>query len=133
MSKRSLEFNVNNQGELNMITKGIIFLMAAMALAGCAHPMGHFSVLSSRNVNGLDAISSPVGTSRVSAETCRDWILFIPITSRPDLDDALSEIVHKTPGANALSDVTMKRDGLFTFFYNKQCYTIEGTPIKLGK
>jgi|SRR5271170_1044459 len=103
--------------------------------AGCAHPIGHFTVVTGQNVNGLDAISSSAGAdaAKVSGESCRDFILFIPISSRPTFDGALASAIQKSKGANALRDVTVTRDGLFTLFYNKQCYEIEGTPIKLGK
>jgi hypothetical protein len=110
-------------------------LLLAFVLSGCAHPMGHFTVVADRNINDLDSISSPAGQSktRVSGESCRDYILFIPISSRRDVDVATQEALQKTPEANGLKDVTLSSDGLFTLFYNEQCYVVEGTPIKLGK
>jgi hypothetical protein len=110
-------------------------LFAALTLTGCASPIGHFTVISGNNVSGLDSVSTNVGqaSTRVSGESCRDLILFIPVSSSRNIDDAFSDAIRKAPGANALSDVTLKRDGLFTLFFTKQCFTVEGTPIKLGK
>jgi hypothetical protein len=111
-----------------MKRKLMLFFFSGFALTGCAHSMGHFSVMSDKNVNGLEP-----GSSSVKGESCGDYVLFIPVSSRADLDSAFAEAIRKNPEANALKDVTVKRDGLFTFFYNQQCYSVEGTPIKLGK
>jgi hypothetical protein len=113
----------------------LVFVSMTAALTGCAHSIGHFTVISDKNVSGLDAITTNVGSSstKVSGESCRDFVLFIPVSSARDLDEAVAEAIQKAPGANALSNVTVKRDGLFTLFFNKQCFSVEGTPIKLGK
>jgi hypothetical protein len=113
----------------------LAFVLTIAALTGCAHPIGHFTVVSDKNVSGLDAITTNVGSgsTKVAGESCRDFVLFIPVSSPRDLDEAFANAIQKSPGANALSDVTVKGDGLFTLFFNKQCFSVEGTPIKLGK
>ena len=67
--------------------------------------------------------------ARVRGESCRTTITVIPLSGFPDLIKANADALSKAPGAKTLLDVQTSYTNLFTFFYNKFCFVVEGTPV----
>jgi hypothetical protein len=93
--------------------------------SGCATTADRFSVISTRNDPSLANLSD---TKVVSGESCRRDVLFIPISGRSSLGDAVDAALAKSPDATALTDTKVQNETLFTLVYNYHCVAVEGHP-----
>jgi hypothetical protein len=78
--------------------------------------------------------AAPAGKDRVSGKSCRKVILFfIPLGLKADLSDAFDAGLAAAPGANALTEVTVRRETLVTVLYDEYCFLVEGRPVALQR
>ena len=107
------------------------FLLVVLVLplaSGCAHRIADLSILGRRQGPEISLQRMNKGEI-VRGESCRKSILFIPITSKPDLSDAVDNALSSSPNAVALGDVTIREKKLTTVIYNERCYQVEGAPL----
>ncbi|WP_242344473.1 hypothetical protein [Anaeromyxobacter terrae] len=99
--------------------------------AGCAQRMGHFSIVSTHPATAFVAAARTHDAPRtVRGESCRKYLLFVPLSPMPDLEDAYLRAIAAAPGADALAEVSVRTRGLFTLVYNERCLVVEGTPVR---
>jgi hypothetical protein len=56
-------------------------------------------------------------------------LFFIPVGPKADLSDAFDSALASAPGANALTEVTVRRETVITVVYNEHCFVVEGKPV----
>ena len=108
------------------MNKFILLLSLMGFISGCATTTGRFKMISTQVNSGA---SNP--ENKVTGESCKKSILFIPYEREGNLEDAVDNAVQKVAGANTLIDVKVKQERLFTVFYNYHCIVVEGTAVQI--
>lgn len=102
----------------------------ALPCLACTTRVGEFSVVSRRAAIEAPAAVPLVGKDRVAGRSCRKVILFfVPLGPKADLSDAFDAALASAPGANALTEVTVRRETVITVVYNEYCFHVEGKPV----
>ena len=110
--------------------KTLVSASLAALCTACSARLAEFSVVSRRAAIEEPAAPPLVAKERVSGRSCRKQILFfIPIGPKADLSDAFDAALASAPGANALLDVTVRRETLITVVYNEYCFVVEGKAV----
>jgi hypothetical protein len=98
----------------------------------CTTRLGEFAVVSRRAAVAPPAAAAAVVSREVKGRSCRKSILFfIPLGAKADLSDAFDAALASAPGANALVDVTVRRETLITVVYDESCFVVEGRAVTL--
>ena len=101
-------------------------VVVSLLTSGCAYRLMDFTVISSKNVNMPKAKSQ----TRVTGEHCV-LVVVIPL-GMPSVKTAVDRAIEKAGGEfDALVDGVVTFDNR-SFFFGKQCYVVEGTPISTG-
>lgn len=101
---------------------------------GCSARIGEFSVVGRRTAVDAPAAQAVVGAERVTGASCRKTLLFfVPLGPRADLSDAFDAALRASPGADALTEVTVRRKTVMTVVYNEHCFVVEGRPVRLER
>ena len=103
-------------------------LLVAALMAGCAHRLGDFTVISSKNVDLTRGADFKRGPARVKGDDMRAVVLFIPI-GLPNVKEALDDAIEKTPGAVALVDAVVTRKSFWFLVGGVGGFEVEGTPL----
>ena len=112
----------------------VVGAFLALSCWGCTTRVGEFSVVSHRATIDAPAVAPVVGKDVVTGRSCRKVILlFIPLGPTADLSDAFDAALASAPGANALTDVTVRRETLITILYNEHCFVVEGKPVSFER
>jgi hypothetical protein len=110
--------------------KILMTCFAALAVTGCTHRIGDFTVASTKNMDVTDATHKIDYGKRAKGIDRAHIILFIP-TGIPNMKEAMDNTIESSPGAVGLSDVTIKRGSFYIpFVYGQEWYEVEGTPIR---
>lgn len=97
--------------------------VGVMMLSGCSLRVTDFTVISTKNVN----VPVKQQAARTKGEDCVAVVL-VPL-GVPNLKEAIDKAIENAgPGYDALIDGVAYFDN-FNFFFGKQCYRVEGTPI----
>jgi hypothetical protein len=116
--------------EVTMMRAKVMAALLAVSVLACATRVGEFSVVSRRATIEVSVAAPLVGKDRVSGRSCRKVLLFfIPLGPKADLSDAFDAALASAPGANALTEVTVRRETLITVVYNEHCFIVEGKPV----
>jgi hypothetical protein len=109
--------------------KKVIGLLAiSVALSGCAHRIGDFTVASTKNMDIKDSLHKVDYDTRVKGQDVSHQILFFQV-GQPNMKEAMDNAIEKTPGAVGLSNVTVKQVGWSALLYGQTYFEIEGNPI----
>ncbi len=110
--------------------KLLLSLMIVSALPGCVHRVGDFTVASTKNVNLKNEAHRVDESLRLVGKDTIHIISFIPTGMYPDMKEAMDNAIEKSPGAVALSNVTVKRvQWYIPLVYGQDSYEIEGNPV----
>jgi len=102
----------------------IAALLAAILVAGCHVPIGHFTVLGdpARLVPG--ATTAP---TRTTGESCRWWVLGITL-GVPSMQEAIDDALANAGASGVLADVDLVSEHPIYGLAGKHCYVVSGTP-----
>ena len=102
----------------------IAALLAAILVAGCHVPIGHFTVLGdpARLVPG--AAAAP---TRTTGESCRWWVLGITL-GVPSMQEAIDDALANAGASGVLADVDLVSEHPIYGLAGKHCYVVSGTP-----
>lgn len=109
--------------------KVVGLLVASIALSGCAHRIGDFTVASTKNMNIKDSLHKVDYDQRIIGQDVAHTVIIFP-TGRPDMKEAMDNAIEKVPTAVGLSNVTVKVVGWYIpLIYGQTYYEVEGNPI----
>lgn len=112
------------------VARSISLLLAITLASGCAHRIGDFTVASTKNINVKDGTHTINHGKRLTGRDTIHVITFIPTGAYPDMKEAMDNAIEKSPGAVALSNVTIKRGQWYIpFIYGQDYYEVEGNPV----
>ena len=97
---------------------------AALLVAGCHVPIGHFTVL------GDPATLTPGATStrtRTTGESCRWWVLGITL-GVPSMQEAIDDALANAGASGVLADVDLVSEHPVYGLAGKHCYVVSGVP-----
>jgi hypothetical protein len=118
-----------------LFNKLTFFVFAGIGMSGCSTINGHHGIISKEHIHVRGPEVVDAGPQVVSGESCRRSVMIFGWAGHenpvPTIDEAISNALEDAPKANALEDATVTVSSLYTFFYNKGCYRVEGKPIKL--
>lgn len=112
--------------------KKLLFIAfaALICLSSCTDRLTDFTVISTKNF--------PIGTGkptnivkadkRVVGKDTKHIVLCIPFGT-PNLKQAIDKAIEAYPGAIGLADGVVKHNYFSVFFYGKNSFVVEGTPI----
>lgn len=104
-----------------------LLLVAALS-SGCATRLGDLSLVASKSVG----LTPEVMQRGVEGEDCVHLLLFLPLGSlNPNLQEAMDNALAKVPEANAMSDLAVYNDTVFTLIYNRTCLRVRGDVGRL--
>lgn len=107
--------------------RALAFAVAVLLATGCTTRLGDLTVASSRKL----PTRFEVVRTNVEGRTCVEFILFVPFGAlNPSYDGAIDDALEDIPEADALADVTVMRDLLFTLFYNRTCVRVIGDAVR---
>ncbi len=106
-------------------------LMAAVLATGCTARLGHFTVVSTKNIDWSRAAELKRASQKVQGSDNALMLIFIPLngTWMPHLDTAIDNAIETVPGGVALLDAVIHSKFFFTYIINSSGYVIEGTPL----
>ena len=108
--------------------KTSVVLCLFFALSGCSRRLVDFTVISSKNVPITEkGTEFKKATTRVKGVDSKLSILFFP--GIPDMKEAIDDAIEKYPGAVALTDGVVYNKSWSCFFFGKNTYVVEGTPL----
>jgi len=98
--------------------------LAAVLLAGCHVPIGHFTVLGdpAKLVHG-----APVTATRTTGSSCRWWILGITL-GVPSMQEAIDDALANAGASGVLADVDLVSDHPIYGLAGEHCYVVSGVP-----
>ena len=99
-------------------------VFAAIVVAGCHVPIGHFTVL------GDPATLVPGATvtgTRTTGESCRWWVLGITL-GVPSMQEAIDDALARAGASGVLADVDLVSEHPVYGLAGKHCYVVSGTP-----
>lgn len=112
---------------LEMKKISLIILMSL--LFGCTHRITDFTIISSKNINISNGENLKRSNTRVVGKDIKHTIVFIP-TGISNMKQAIDNAIESKPGAVALVDgVVTYNHWIIPFFYGRQWYEVEGTPL----
>ena len=102
---------------------------AVLVLSGCTSRLVDFTVISSKNVEGLRFDPAGKG-ARVEGSDSVWWFLFIPL-GQPNLKNAIDQAIESAgPGYDALIDGVVYGKFTWMLLTSRSGYRVEGTPVK---
>lgn len=115
-----------------LLTELTFFVFASLGISGCATTIGHHGIISKERVHAKGAEVIGAEPQIVRGESCRRSVMIFGWAGHenpvPTIDEAISDALKDTPKANAIGDATVTVSSLYTFFYNKDCFGVEGKP-----
>lgn len=106
-----------------------IAICVSISFIGCTHRIGDFTVASTKNMDIKRSVHTVDSSVRKVGRDTKHIIFFIP-TGVPNMKEAMDEAIEQTPGAIALSDVTVKQGFWWIpYIYGQQYFEVEGNPI----
>ena len=106
-------------------TLGLIALL--LGPVGCSLRMGDFTAIASRNIRA----PSQELRRGVEGRDCVHMLLFIPLGSlTPNIEEAVDRALEKVPEGNAMTNVALYQDPLFTYIYNRMCVRVKGDVVR---
>jgi hypothetical protein len=107
----------------------VALVLAALVFSGCTSRLVDFTVISSKNVEGLKFDPAGKG-ARVEGSDSVWWFLFIPF-GQPNLKEAIDQAIESAgPGYDALIDGVVYGKFTWMLLVSKSGYKVEGTPVK---
>ncbi len=100
-------------------------------LCSCSHRLVDFTLISTKNVPLERTEDLAKADKRVKGQDSKGIILSIPL-GLPNMKEAIDRAIESYPGAVALSDGVVYSKGWTCFFYGKNKYVVEGTPVYLN-
>lgn len=100
-------------------------------LCSCSHRLVDFTLISTKNVPISRSAELEKADKRVKGQDSKGVILSIPL-GMPNMKEAIDRAIESYPGAIALSDGVIYSKGWSCFFYGKNKYVVEGTPVYLN-
>lgn len=102
---------------------------AVLSLTGCAHKLGDFTVISTKNVD-LSVIGSAHRGPKVSESDIAHIIVVIPTKFDVNLKQAIDNAIEATPGTIALVDARLYfRSFYIPYIYGQTAFIAEGTAL----
>jgi hypothetical protein len=104
-------------------------VVAFLSSAGCSLRMGDLTAVASQNVS----VSAEPIRRAVEGRDCVHLLLFIPLGSLvPSYEEAVDRALAQVPDANALVNVSMYVEPIFTYVYNRNCLRVKGDAVKIA-
>lgn len=97
-------------------------------LCSCSHRLVDFTLISTKNVPMDQTLDLAKADKRVKGEDSKGIVLSVPL-GMPNMKEAIDRAIESYPGAIALSDGVIYAKGWTCFFYGKNKYVVEGTPV----
>lgn len=105
-----------------------LLLLLGIVFSGCTRRIVDFTVISSKNVPITEeGVALKKAESRVQGKDSKISVLFFG--GIPDMKEAIDRAIEKHPGAIALTDGVVKYKSWTCFFFGKNQYIVEGTPL----
>ncbi len=103
---------------------------ASLGLSGCRTDQGHYTILSTRNVelSRVDLKYTPV-VRDVSKTDSRLWFLFIPLGHAPTLDTAVDRCLGSGDG-DFLTNAQVKSFWWTILVFSYESYSVEADVVK---
>ena len=98
--------------------------LAAMLVAGCHVPIGHFTVIGDPATLVRGATSAP---TRTTGESCRWWVLGITL-GVPSMQEAIDDALARAGASGVLADVDLVSEHPIYGLAGKHCYVVSGVP-----
>ncbi|GAA66824.1 MULTISPECIES: hypothetical protein [Pseudoalteromonas] len=109
--------------------KVIGLLVGAMALSGCTHRIGDFTIASTKNMNHTNSNHKVDYDTRVVGKDVKHTVLIFP-TGISNMKEAMDNAIEQTPSAVGLSNVTVKVvQWYIPLIYGQSYFEVEGNPI----
>lgn len=105
-----------------------LFIVFLLLLSGCSRKISEFSLLSTEEVDAARLSTLERGTEKIKVKTVSFIPLVIP-TGFIREDDAVRVALVNTPGAVALTDVTIRYTWFSIGIYSETGYIVEGIPL----
>jgi len=107
----------------------MLSLIAVLVCSGCTSRLVDFTVISSKNVEGMRF--DPAGKGeRVEGKDEAWWFLFIPL-GQPNIKEAVDRAIESAgPGYDALIDGVVYGKYTWMLLVAKSAFKVEGTPVK---
>jgi hypothetical protein len=102
----------------------IAFALAAILVAGCHVPIGHFTVLGDPATIVSGARPS---TTRTTGSSCRWWVLGITL-GVPSMQEAIDDALANAGASGVLADVDLVSDHPIYGLAGEHCYVVSGVP-----
>lgn len=107
----------------------VALCVAWLVCGGCTSRLVDFTVISSKNVEGLKFDPAGKG-ARVEGSDSVWWFLAFPL-GQPNLKNAIDRAIESAgPGYDALIDGVVYGKFTWMFLTAKSGYRVEGTPVK---
>lgn len=107
----------------------VALCVAVLVGSGCTSRLVDFTVISSKNVEGLRFDPAGKG-ARVEGSDSVWWFLAFPL-GKPNLKNAIDRAIESAgPGYDALIDGVVYGKFTWMFLTAKSGYKVEGTPVK---
>lgn len=100
-------------------------------LCSCSHRLVDFTLISTKNVPINQTADLQKADKRVTGVDSKGIILSVPL-GMPNMKEAIDRAIESYPGAVALSDGVIYSKGWSCFFYGKNKFVVEGTPVYLN-
>ncbi|MGP1458557.1 MAG: hypothetical protein ACTTKL_04535 [Treponema sp.] len=105
-----------------------VIAVFAVALTGCTHRLGAFTVISTRNIDWSRAGEYRRDNARLTGEDLAHIILVFP-TKIITIEDAVDKALDKVPGAVALVDAVLRDKQVIGVVYQRHSYIVEGSVL----
>jgi hypothetical protein len=102
----------------------IAVALAAILVAGCHVPIGHFTVLGDPATIAPGARAS---TIRTTGSSCRWWVLGITL-GVPSMQEAIDDALANAGASGVLADVDLVSDHPVYGLAGEHCYVVSGFP-----
>jgi hypothetical protein len=102
----------------------IALTLAAILVAGCHVPIGHFTVLGDPATIRSGARAS---TTRTTGSSCRWWVLGITL-GVPSMQEAIDDALANAGASGVLADVDLVSDHPIYGLAGEHCYVVSGVP-----
>jgi hypothetical protein len=108
--------------------KTLVLVLVSALGSGCVSNWGSMNLATTRNVS----VDAETIQRKVKGEDCLHMVLFIPLGKmNPNIEQAMNNALDTTPDANALINVSVYQETLFTYVYNRSCLQIEGDAVRV--
>ena len=109
--------------------KPTVLLVCLIALSGCTHRIGDFTVASTKNIDLKNTKHVVDDRERLSGKDTAHIVLGIP-TGYPNIEEAMDNAIERRFAAVGLSNVTVKRSfWVIPGIYGQDSFEVEGSPI----